>query len=188
MRVVGGRLRGRKLLPIRGSAIRPTADRVREAVFNIIAPEIRGAQVLDLFAGTGAMGIEALSRGASSAIFIDTRKASLAVVRRNIDLLGLGNQSRVILWDAARNLNCLRTGTPEIDLVFMDPPYHRDLATPALAHLARCGALMPGALIVVEHADSDPLPEQTMPYVLTDLRRYGKTFVSLLIYDMNAES
>lgn len=188
MRVVGGRLRGRKLLPIRGSAIRPTADRVREAVFNIIAPWIRGARVLDLFAGTGAMGIEALSRGADSAVFIDDRRASLDVVRRNIELLGLSSQSRAILWDAARNLDCLRTGTPEIDLVFMDPPYHRGLAAPALAHLARCGALVPGALIVVEHAASDPLPEETGPYALTDRRRYGKTFVSLLIYDMNAES
>lgn len=188
MRVVGGRLRGRKLIPIRGSAIRPTADRVREAVFNIIAPGIRGARVLDLFAGTGAMGIEALSRGASTAVFIDDRKASLAVVRKNIELLGLGSQSRVILWDAARNLDCLRTETPEIDLVFMDPPYHRGLAAPALAHLARCRALAPAARIVVEHAASDPLPERMEGYSLTDRRRYGKTFVSLLIYDMNAAS
>ncbi|WP_373498182.1 16S rRNA (guanine(966)-N(2))-methyltransferase RsmD [Desulfococcus sp.] len=188
MRVIGGRLRGRKLIPIRGSDIRPTADRVREAVFNIIASDIRDARVLDLFAGTGAMGIEALSRGARSAVFIDGRKASLAVVRKNIDLLGIGDRSRVILWDAARNLNCLRAETPDIHLVFMDPPYQKSLVGPALLHLADCGALLPGALIVVEHAVSEPLPEEMAAYALADQRKYGKTFVSLLNYVMDAQA
>ena len=187
MRIISGRLRGRKLQPVRGDAIRPTSDRVREAIFNIIAREVSEARVLDLFAGTGAMGIEALSRGARSAVFIDSRKASLAVVRKNLDLLGLTEQSRVILWDIEKNLNCLDTEASGIQMVFMDPPYRRDLIGPPLEHLAACRVLAPGALIVVEHAASEPLPGHMAGYVLTDQRKYGKTFVSFLNYAMNAQ-
>lgn len=186
MRIISGRLRGRKLLPIRGDAIRPTSDRVREAIFNIIAREVAEARVLDLFAGTGAMGIEALSRGARSAVFIDSRKASLAVVRKNLDILGLTGQSRVILWNIEKNLNCIGAEAPDIQLVFMDPPYHRNLIGPPLEHLAVCRALAPGARIVLEHAASDRLPDHMPGYVLTDQRKYGKTFVSFLNYVMNA--
>jgi len=185
--VISGRLRGRKLLPIRGNAIRPTSDRVREAVFNIIARDVRQTRVLDLFAGTGAMGIEALSRGARSAIFIDSRKASLTIVRKNLDLLGLTEHSRVILWNIVNNLNCLKTETPDIQLVFMDPPYHKDLIEPTLGHLANCRILAPDALIVIEHAASEPLSGSLTGYILRDQRKYGKTFVSFLNYAMNAK-
>jgi 16S rRNA (guanine966-N2)-methyltransferase len=188
LRIISGRLRGRKLLPIRGKAIRPTSDRVREAVFNIIARDVGEARVLDLFAGTGAMGIEALSRGARSVVFIDSRKASLAVVRKNLDILNLTEGSRVILWDIAKNLNCLKTEAPDIQLVFMDPPYHKDLIGPTLEHLVNCRALAPGALIVIEHAVSEPLPGRLAGYMLTDQRKYGKTFVSFLNYAMNAQT
>jgi len=173
-------------VPIRGDAIRPTSDRVREAVFNIIAPAVSGAQVVDLFAGTGAMGIEALSRGARRAVFIDNRKTSVAAVRKNIDHLGLGQRSQVILWDIAKNLNCLKIRPSSIALVFVDPPYRQNLVGPALFHLDDACALAPGATIVVEHAAADPLPAVPERYVLTDQRKYGKTFVSFLNYAMNA--
>ncbi|EPR38940.1 MULTISPECIES: 16S rRNA (guanine(966)-N(2))-methyltransferase RsmD [Desulfococcus] len=186
MRIISGRLRGRKLLPIRGNAVRPTSDRVREAIFNIIGRNIAEARVLDLFAGTGAMGIEALSRDARSAIFIDNRKASVAAVRKNLEHLGLTERSRVVLWDIDRNLNCLTPHEPDIHLVFMDPPYHKNLIGPALFHLRQRRILAPGALVVVEHAASEPLPEQLSGYDLSDQRKYGKTLVSFLNYAMNA--
>ncbi|AQV00237.2 16S rRNA (guanine(966)-N(2))-methyltransferase RsmD [Desulfococcus multivorans] len=186
LRIISGRLRGRKLLPIRGNAVRPTSDRVREAIFNIIGRNIAEARVLDLFAGTGAMGIEALSRDARSAIFIDNRKASVAAVRKNLEHLGLTERSRVVLWDIDRNLNCLTPHEPDIHLVFMDPPYHKNLIGPALFHLRQRRILAPGALVVVEHAASEPLPEQLSGYDLSDQRKYGKTLVSFLNYAMNA--
>lgn len=186
MRIISGRLRSRKLLSIRGNAVRPTSDRVREAIFNIIGRDVTETRVLDLFAGTGAMGIEALSRGARSAIFIDSRKASVAAVRKNLEYLGLTEHSQVILWDIAKNLNCLAPGGPEIHLVFMDPPYLKNLIGPALSHLRQCRILALGALVVIEHAASEPLPEQLSGYDLIEQRKYGKTLVSFLKYVMDA--
>ena len=188
MRIVAGSLRGRKLLPIKGSAIRPTTDRVREAVFNILGRDLSAVRVLDLFAGTGAMGIEALSRGAGSAVFVDSRRDSLALVRKNLERLGLLERSRVIRWDIARSLHCLRGDTSGIALVFMDPPYRQNLIAPALLHLAASSALSPGARIVIEHAASEPLPRQMTGYTLADQRKYGKTFVSFLNYVMTPQT
>lgn len=185
MRIISGTLRGRKLAAIQGAAIRPTSDRVREAIFNILSSAVRDACVLDLFAGTGAMGIEALSRGATRAVFVDGRKASFTVIRKNIEALGLQERSRVILWDIAKNLNCIGSAGSSIDLVFMDPPYHRNLIGPALFHLDHSHILVPGARIVVEHAAAEPMPERIAGYEVADQRKYGKTLVSFLNYAMN---
>lgn len=182
LRIIAGELRGRKLRTAAGLATRPTADRTREAIFNILGPGVRGAHVLDLFAGTGAFGIEALSRGAASALFIEMGREALAVLAGNIQACGLAERAAVIRWDAARNLDCLRSREPEFRLAFLDPPYRQGLVAPTLAHLHAVRCLAPGARLVVEHGAADPLPELGEAYLLQDQRRYGKTLVSFLSY------
>lgn len=177
MRIVGGALRGRRLRPIRGRTIRPTADRVRESLFNILGDSVRGARVLDLFAGTGALGIEALSRGAASAVFLDHYRAALSAVSENLAAFGLQKQARVIRWEIDRNLNCLRS-LPPSDLVFMDPPYDRNLVVPTLHRLQNNDLLTPAARIIVEHSPSEAVPETLESLTWTDQRRYGKTIIS----------
>jgi 16S rRNA (guanine966-N2)-methyltransferase len=182
LRIIAGELRGRKLSTVAGLATRPTADRTREAIFNILGPGIRGAHVLDLFAGTGAFGIEALSRGAASALFIEMGREALAVLERNIQACGLAERASLIRWDAARNLDCLRNREPVFRLIFLDPPYRQGLVAPALSHLHAARCLAEGARLVVEHGVEDPLPELGGAYLLQDRRRYGKTLVSFLSY------
>jgi 16S rRNA (guanine966-N2)-methyltransferase len=154
MRVVGGRLRGRALAPPKSQAIRPTADRLRESLFNILlhayGDPITGARVLDLFAGTGAIGIEAASRGAAFVLFIDESAEARALLRENVAALGLGGASRIFRRDATK-LGPAHPLAP-FSLVFLDPPYGRGLAAPALAAARAGGWLAPEALIVVEEA------------------------------------
>jgi 16S rRNA (guanine966-N2)-methyltransferase len=154
MRVVGGRLRGRTLAGPKSPGIRPTADRLREALFNILIhgydDPITGARVLDLFAGTGALGIEALSRGAAFALFVDESAEARALLRENATALGLGGTSRIFRRDATK-LGPVHP-VEQFSLAFLDPPYAHGLAEQALAS-ARAGSwLTPGALIVVEEA------------------------------------
>ena len=182
LRIIGGELKGRKLHTLPGLVTRPTANRTREAIFNILGVEAGGAHVLDLFAGSGAFGIEALSRGATAALFIETGREALAVLARNIHLCGLAERASVIRWNAARNLDCLRRREPLFRLIFLDPPYHHGLVAPALAHLHAARCMAQGARLVVEHGTQDPLPELRDAYVLEDQRRYGKTLVSFLSY------
>jgi len=152
MRIVGGRLRGRALAVPRSQAIRPTADRLREALFNILVhgcgDPVTGARVLDLFAGTGALGLEALSRGADFALFVDDAAAARALIRENVAALGLGGVSRIFRRDATRLGDAQRLAP--FSLVFLDPPYGRGLAQSALASAQAGGWIAPGALIVVE--------------------------------------
>jgi 16S rRNA (guanine966-N2)-methyltransferase len=183
VRIVGGRLRGRKLQTFKGSGVRPTADRVREALFNILGRKFVHATVLDLFAGTGALGIEALSRGAQSAVFVDNSAYSLAVLRKNLDHCALQHCATTIQWDIARNLACLK-GYPEtFELVFMDPPYHLGLVPRALQHLLESGCLSSGALLAAEHEVGTQLEIQSSRFTCTDMRRYGRTALSFFIHN-----
>jgi len=108
LRIIGGNLKGRKLHKFRGADIRPTADRLRESIFDILGNRVQNKRVLDLFAGTGALGLEALSRGAETAVFIDNRSVALALIRRNISTCQMENRSETIKWDITKNLNCLK--------------------------------------------------------------------------------
>lgn len=182
MRIIGGKLKGRKLRAVRGTGTRPTSDRTREAIFNIIAFEARGARVLDLFAGTGALGIEAISRGAQSAVFIDISRQSVTVLRDNLANFSLENPNRVIRWDLTKNLNCLLSMPQAFDLVFLDPPYNKNLIIPALDHLHLSQALDNGARIIVEHSQLEPVEPDRLSFEIVDQRRYGKTLVSFLNY------
>src|SRR5262245_28684085 len=154
MRIVGGRLRGRALSAPKSATIRPTADRLRESLFNILAhgygDPVSDARVLDLFAGTGALGLEALSRGAAFTLFIDEAAEARALLRGNVEALGLGGVTRIFRRDATK----LGTAHPvePFSLVFADPPYGRGLAEQALLSARAGGWLLPGALIIVEEA------------------------------------
>jgi 16S rRNA (guanine966-N2)-methyltransferase len=180
MRIIGGDFKGKKLASFRGTATRPTADRLRESIFNIRASHIQNAVVLDLFAGTGALGLEALSRGAAAAVFIDSEIPAVKIIEKNIESCRVKDCARVIRWDIRRNLNCLSSAVPVFDLVFMDPPYNSDLMAPALKHLIKQGVLKNNASIIVEHASTEPIPEGVAGFELTDQRIYGKTVVSFL--------
>lgn len=182
LRVIAGDLKGRRLRTIAGLRTRPTAERTREAIFNILGPTVRGAHLLDLFAGTGAFGIEGLSRGAASAVFVEVDRGACGVLIGNLQACGLTGKSRVLRWDAARNLNCLRHHEPRFQLIFMDPPYGRGLVGPALSHLRHSGCAADGARLVIEHDADDRLPDPAEPYRLQDQRRYGRTLVSFLTY------
>jgi 16S rRNA (guanine966-N2)-methyltransferase len=154
MRVVGGRLRGRPLAGPKSKSIRPTADRLRESLFNILrhayGDPVGGARVLDLFAGTGALGIEAASQGAAFVLFVEDGAEARALIRENVAALGLGGSSRLFRRDATK-LGLAHPVEP-FSLVFLDPPYGQNLADKALASARQGGWLSPEALIVVEEA------------------------------------
>ncbi len=162
---------------IPGTSIRPTSDRVKEALFNILGATCHQATVLDLFAGTGALGLEALSRGAKQVVFIDNSRRALEVIRKNIALCRAAGRARVFKWDIAKNLACLTGLGAVYGLVFMDPPYGTRLAAKALTHLAENRLLQAGAQIVVEHARDD-MPEAAAPFELFSQRTYGRTTLS----------
>jgi len=187
VRIVGGRHRGRRLLAPEGRDVRPTSDRTRESLFNILAhapwgPDGRAvledALVLDAFCGTGALALEALSRGAARAALLDKSRASLELARRNAETLGEAANVLIVQGDAVKPPPARLKAT----LAFLDPPYSKDLAPAALTALARAGWLAPGALAIVELAASDPFP--ALPGVeALDERRYGETRVLFLRLD-----
>ena len=182
MRIIGGELKGRKLFSVRGAHTRPTADRTREAIFNILGQDVHEAVVLDLFAGTGALGLEALSRGAHKAFFIENNKHVLSALKRNIAASGVESKSTAVQWNIVKNLNCIRSIEPAFNLVFMDPPYGKHLIVPTLSNLHDSCSLKTNARLIIEHAQSDAISDLPGPFKVLDQRRYGKTLVSFLRY------
>jgi len=182
LRIIAGDFKGRKLRSVPGTKTRPTANRIREAIFNILAFQIRNACVLDLFAGTGAFGIEALSRSADKAVFVDIDNDSIAVLQANIKSVGLETRTKTIRWDPTKNLNCLPPLGISFSLVFMDPPYNKKMIEPTLSNLHLCRCLEKGARIMVEHSNREPLIADQAPFEIKDQRCYGKTLVTFLSY------
>jgi 16S rRNA (guanine966-N2)-methyltransferase len=182
VRVIGGRLRGKKLLSVPGMRTRPTANRVRESVFNILAAEVIGVRVLDLFAGTGVLGIEALSRGAIYVVFVDHHRQPLSVIRKNITACGLDASTRVLDCDLQREFFWQSATGGGFQLVFMDPPYGRGFVNSTLAHLHASRLLEKDAVVTVEHSPQEPIGDDISPFVIKDQRKYGKTLVSFLLY------
>ena len=173
MRVVSGTARGCKLQPVPGMNTRPTTDRVKENVFNLIQDHVRGAEVLDLFAGTGQLGIEALSRGARSVVFVDESRAAVQLVRTNLAHCRL--QGDVVQGEA---LGYLRT-CGKFDLIFLDPPYDTGLLDKALANVVQFDILAEGGIIVCESRREKELPQLPQPYYLLTERSYGKIKLTL---------
>jgi 16S rRNA (guanine966-N2)-methyltransferase len=174
VRVIAGQWRGRRLQAPAGASTRPTADRIREALFSILGHRVAGARVLDLFAGSGALGIEALSRGAAEATFVDSAPAAIRVIRANLEAVGA--QAEVRRADARRFLGSASAAARQYDLVFLDPPYRLagdlgDVLTAALP-----AVLAPGAAVVAESDRRAPL-ELGLPTL--DERRYGDTLIRI---------
>lgn len=182
MRIIGGSRRGLKLAEVGegdvAAHLRPTSDRVREAIFNLLinahGNPVTGARVLDLFAGTGALGLEALSRGAAEVTFVDDGAKALGLIRANIGKLRAEGETRVIRQDA-RKLGA-NAGTP-FGLVFLDPPYGKGLGEVALAAALRGDWLAPGAMVVWEEGAAPAVPQG---FAMVDQRKYGDTVVTLL--------
>lgn len=178
MRVISGERKGRRLLAPKGMQTRPTSDRVKEAIFNILGLHFQDISVLDLFSGTGAMAIEALSRGASIAVIIDDSPEAILWIRRNLSACGFEGKAKLIRWNIARNLRCMSRISCKFDLVFLDPPYRKGLIEPAFSHLIEENVLNNHARIVVEHASTEALPDHFQNMIREDVRKYGDTGVS----------
>lgn len=176
MRVITGIARGRRLKELPGLETRPTTDKVKESVFNIVQFDIEGRRVLDLFAGTGQMGIEALSRGAAFCTFVDLRKEAAAVVRENLAHTKLDEYARVIQGDYMAFLTGCRE---KFDLVFLDPPYNKGMLEKALETIAKIDIMTENGIIVCESAAEAALPELEAPYEKGREYRYGKIKLTL---------
>jgi len=174
LRIIAGSARGRRLAAPRGLDTRPTADRVRESLFSMLTPRLSGARVLDLFAGSGALGLEALSRGARTAVFADNARAAQQAVRRNIEALSFGERSALLCMDAAAAIARLRG--ERFDIVFIDPPYAMRTGA-LLSDLFSAGLLAEDGLIVHEHQRD---AEIVSPYQLVEQRRYGDTMITFM--------
>ncbi len=187
LRIIGGEKKGRKLLSVKGRTTRPTADRMRESLFNILSTRVIGSNVIDLYAGTGALGLEALSRGAATAVFIDNNRNALSVIKQNIQTCDFGKQSNIIKWNILINLKCLEAQARCFDLVFMDPPYDTQCVHQTIVDLKHSNALNNGAMIVVEHSPEEEIPEEFLEFEIIDKRRYGRTLFSFLIFTNSTE-
>ena len=179
MRIVAGVLGGRRLHAPKGAAIRPTADRVREAIFSILGPAVAGAEVLDLFAGTGAMGLEALSRGASRAVFVDQSVHAVRLIRSNVEVCQVADRVRVIHGSVNQAIRRLAGHGETFDLIFIDPPYGRDSIQKTLLSLDE--VTRSGTVVVAEHGSRDPLPVQIQEWSQTEARRYGDTSIAFYV-------
>lgn len=172
MRVITGSAKGAKLATLEGMDTRPTAERVKEAVFSIIQFEIEGRQVLDLFAGSGQLGIEALSRGAKSAVFVDSNRQAVDLIKENLTHVKLFQQASVFSDDSLSYMDHAKT---VFDIVFIDPPYSKGIAEKALTlavkHVSEHG------VIICETAKADPMPESAGDFTLISDRKYGKTAI-----------
>jgi len=186
MRVIAGSKRGLKLEALEGLETRPTTDRVKEALFNLIQFEIQGSKVLDLFGGSGALGIESLSRGAEHVVFVDQSRASARVIARNLERAKFQDAAKILTQDWMSALSQLENS--EFDLVFVDPPYNAALETLVLEKLDLFNLLSEDAIVVIEHPASRALPETVSGYSFLKSRHYGITALSLYRRHMNDKS
>ena len=183
MRIIAGDMRSRKLKAPEGMDTRPTADRVKEALFSILQGRLYGARVLDLYAGSGALALEALSRGAESAVLADCAAKACQAISENIEALGCGNRAQLLRMKDIAALAALKARGDGFDLIFLDPPYRMDTA-PVCRAILEAGLLRPGGMIVIEHGRETP-PKIGAPLAMTDHREYGAAGLSF--YQMPKE-
>lgn len=180
MRIVAGTAKGRTLAAPKPTSrhIRPTADRVRETLFNILGQRLDGELVLDLYAGTGALGLEAISRGASRAVLVDQDREALSLCRRNTEHLGFTDCVEVLAQPVERAVETLGKKGEKFDLIFADPPYAARMVEAVLEQVARAGLLSPGGTVVIEHDKREQAPESHEGFARVDERRFGDTVAS----------
>ena len=177
MRIISGKWRGRRLSAPKGSKTRPTADRTREALFSILGGKIEDATVLDLFAGTGSLGLECLSRGANHATFVEKDPRVAGVLSENLQLAP-AEHHRLLTMPAQKALRLLDPGKPTFDLVFLDPPYHLHLLQPTFTALLESGIVKSSGTVVCEHFSKDSPPSPSDPWCLRRTRRFGEASIS----------
>lgn len=175
MRVITGTARGHRLKTLEGNDVRPTTDRVKEAIFSVIQFDIEGRRMLDLFAGSGQMGIEAISRGAASAVFVDAAAESIAVVRENVKSCGMTNAAEIMQSDALMYLKP-RIGREQFDFAFLDPPYGKGILQAVLPLVAQ--VMKPGGAIICESPLEETLPDTAGDFGIDREYRYGKIKVT----------
>lgn len=188
MRVISGQAKGHPLKAVPGSNTRPTTDKVKESLFSMIGPYFDEENVLDLFAGTGGLGIEALSRGAANAVFIDASSQSVEVVKRNLASTKLADRAEVYRNDARRALKLLERAGKSFDLIFLDPPYAVKDCDALLIDMASRGLVADGAIAVVEHHPDVAYPENIEGYERTRYATYGEIALSIYRYQQNNEA
>ena len=178
IRVIAGRAGGRKLKVPKGKCVRPTQDRIKEALFSMLGDQVAGARVLDLYSGSGALGIEALSRGAISALFIDNNPGCVDIIQENLDKTGLlGKVKKGRVGAIIKKL-----GRKEFDLVFADPPYGKDLARNLLPQLDKYSILSSCSMVIIEHSSKESIAEEAQWFRVRE-RRYGDTVISVYRYN-----
>ncbi|QHW30109.1 16S rRNA (guanine(966)-N(2))-methyltransferase RsmD [Paenibacillus rhizovicinus] len=188
MRVIAGTAKGRSLKAVPGKNTRPTTDKVKEAIFSMIGPYFDGGSVLDLFAGTGGLGIEAMSRGADNAVFIDLEGASIEVIKQNLQAAGLSDRAEIYRTDAVRAVKALAKRDLKFALVFLDPPYRMKDMDDLMTELATRGLLEEDATVVVEHDAEHRYPESVAHYRQLKHSEYGDTAVTIYRYDAGEAS
>lgn len=190
MRVIAGDARGRQLIAPKSLRVRPTADRVKEALFSMLVSrlgEFSEMRVLDIFAGTGNLGIEALSRGASYAVFIDSHRESAEIIRKNLEITRYSDKARVVVQDATGALKWLARDEAPFHLVFLDPPYHEGQTESVLEKLSESPLIDQGTTIVAEFSSKEDIPRQFGRLQETERRIYGDTAISFFTISYRGE-
>ncbi len=178
MRVIGGTAKGRRVKSFKGQSLRPTADRVKEALFNILPHDLSGWKVLDLFAGTGNLTFEALSRGAERACLVDVSREASKMIRKNVEALGFSRCAKVMGMPALRAIHVLAGRGDKFDLVLVDPPYHKGWVERVLRSLSQEDLLEDDGILVMEHSAREEVKESYGSLILQDQRRYGGSRLS----------
>jgi 16S rRNA (guanine(966)-N(2))-methyltransferase RsmD len=180
MRIISGVSKGRRLATPKSQAIRPTSDRVKESIFNLLGNEVEGKVVLDLFAGTGNLGIEALSRGAKRVLFVEKGRQALRLIWKNISQVGMRERSEILPKDVSRAIGILKQRGESFDLILMDPPYEKGLIQKTLLKLQSHGIYHEDSILVIEHNRREPIPEKLEGWTLVRQRGIGDTLISFL--------
>lgn len=179
MRIISGTAKGRRLATPKGKHIRPVLDQVKEAIFNILY-NIAGLDVADVFAGTGSIGLEALSRGAATAVFVDNDREALSLIRENIEKCKFGPEARIIPKHVDVALKVMQKEGLKFDIMFVDPPYQKDLVVKTLSTIAEFGLLKPDGRIITEHHPKEPIEGLPETLTISDQRKYGQTMITFL--------
>jgi 16S rRNA (guanine(966)-N(2))-methyltransferase RsmD len=186
LRVISGSAKKRKLKTPPGMGVRPTSDRVKEALFNILGNSVLDCSFLDLFAGSGNIGIEALSRGAASAVFVENNYKNLLVIKENLHITGLSDKARLIRGEVAAVLSGLGIENQVFDIIFLDPPYLKDYERETLAAIARHRLLKPDGRVIVESSKNQHLPRNAGDLEVFRQEKYGDTVLSFYRYRVSA--
>lgn len=188
MRIIGGNAKGRRLFVPRGGSVRPTAARVKESLFNILPHDFTGLRVLDLFAGSGNLSIESLSRGAAETVLVEASARSATAIRENLRRFGVKTRAQLWVAPVSRTLRALAKRGERFDLIFLDPPYDKGLLSPSLKLIAQGNLLSSAGTVVAEHSAREALQPRYDSLVLNDQRHYGDTRLSFFRRETETES